>query len=184
MIIDALLRFTGASTGVGNSDGATDSPTTGTQNSSNVIDLGISSGIPTSANGGGARDIGIGDNPALKLLVQVVTAFASGTSLQLVLQGAVDNGSGAAAAFSNWWLSPAYAEAALNAGSRLYDMAMPRPPDGIAIPRFLRMGYITVGTHTAGSISAQIVLNRDDQPYSSTDNSVQGGYPAGINIAN
>lgn len=184
MILDALLRFTGAATGVGNSDGATDSPTTGTQNSSNTIDLGITSGIPSSANGGGARDIGIGDSPAMKLLVQVVVAFASGTSLQIALAGAVDNGSGAPGSFSNWWLSPAYAEAALNAGSRLYDMDMPRPPDGIAIPRYLRMAYITVGTHTAGSISAQIVLDRDDQPYSSTDNSIQGGYPAGINIAN
>jgi hypothetical protein len=184
MILDALLRFTGASTGVGNSDGATDSPTTGTQNSSNVIDLGISSGIPSSANGGGARDIGIGDKPAMKLLVQVVVAFASGTSLQLALQGAIDNGSGAASTFNNWWLSPAFAEAALDAGSRLYEMDMPRPPDGIAIPRFLRLGYITVGTHTAGSISGQIVLDRDDQFYSSTNNAVQGGYPAGINIAN
>lgn len=183
MYIDALLRFTGAATGVGNSDGATDSPTTGTQNSSNVIDLGISSGIPSNANGGGARDIGIG-NPAMKLLVQVSTTFSGGTSLQLALQGAVDDGTGVPAAFSNWWLSPAYAEAALNAGSRLYDMDMPRPPDGIAIPRFLRMGYITVGTHSAGALSAQIVLDRDDHAYSSTDNSIYGGYPAGLNVAN
>ena len=184
MILDKLLTFTGGVGGVGNSDGATDSPTTGTQNSSNVIDLGITSGIPTSASGGGARDIGIGDNPAMKLLVLVTTAFASGTSLQLALQGAIDNGSGAPAAFSNWWLSPAYAEASLNIGSRLYDMDMPRPPDGIAIPRFLRFAYITVGTHTAGALQAYIVLDRDDQPYQGTDNSIMGGYPAGIAVAN
>lgn len=176
MILDGLLQFTATTTG--------DLPTTGTQNSSNVLDLGIASGIPSSASGGGARDIGIGTTPALKLLVQVLTTFAGGTSLQLALQGAIDNGAGVPAAFSNWWLSPAYAEASLNAGSRLYDMDMPRPPDGIAIPRFLRMGYITVGTHTAGALQAFIVIDRDDQPYSSTDNSVQGGYPAGIVIAN
>lgn len=167
MILDALLAFTASTTG--------DLPTTGTQNSSNVIDLGITS--PQA--GGTTRDMGIGDNPALKLVVQVLTTFASGTSLQLALQGSTDN-----VTFNNWWLSPAYAEAALNAGSRLYDMDMPRPPDGIAIPRYLRMSYITVGTHTAGAIQAYIVLDRDDQFYSGTDNSILGGYPAGINVAN
>lgn len=176
MILDALLQFTTALTG--------DLPTTGTQNSSNVIDLGITSGIPTSAQGGGARDMGIGDDPALKLIVQVLTTFTGGTSLQIVLQGAVDNGAGAPAAFSNWWTSPAYAEAALNAGSRLLDMDVPRPPDGIAVPRFLRLGYITVGTHGAGALQAFIVLDRDDQMYQGTDNAIMGGYPAGINIAN
>jgi len=149
-----------------------------------VIDLGIASGIPSSAQGGGARDMGIGDKPSLKLVVQVLTTFASGTSLQIVLQGAVDNGAGAPGAFSNWWTSPAYAEAALNAGSRLLDMDVPRPPDGIAVPRFLRLGYITVGTHTAGALQAFIVLDRDDQMYQGTDNAIMGGYPAGINIAN
>lgn len=176
MILDALLQFTTATTG--------DTPTTGTQNSTNVIDLGINSGIPSSANGGGARDIGIGDRPAMKLLVQVLTTFTVGTSLQLALQGAIDDGTGVPAAFSNWWLSPAYAEAVLVAGARLYDMDMPRPPQGVAIPRFLRMGYITVGTHTTGAIQAFIVLDRDDQPYSSTGNQRQGGYVAGINVAN
>ena len=41
----------------------TDAPTTGTQAASNIIDLGVTSGIPSSANGGGARDIGVGDDP-------------------------------------------------------------------------------------------------------------------------
>ena len=56
---------------------------------SNILDYGILSGIPSSANGGGARDMGIGDDPALKLLVQVTTAFAGGTSLQVTLKGAI-----------------------------------------------------------------------------------------------
>ena len=184
MILDNLLRFTGGSGGVGAGDGATDIPTTGTQFSSNVVDLGVTSGIPTSANGGGARDIGIGDSPAMKLLVQVAVAFTVGTSLQVMLQGAVDNGSGAPSTFVNWWLSPAYAEAVLVIGARLYDMDMPRPPDGIAVPRYLRLGYITVGTHTTGSLSGQIVLDRDDQMYQGTNNAIMGGYPPGIAIAN
>jgi len=178
MILDALLQFDNA---------VSLAIAAGTQASTNVIDLGITSGIPTSANGGGARDIGIGDDPAMKLLVQVATTFTSGGAgtFAVALQGAIDNGSGAPAAFSTWWSSPAYALATLVAGARLYDMAMPRPPDGIAIPRFLRLLY-TVGTATmtAGNVSSYIVLDRDDQPYQGTDNSVMGGYPAGINIAN
>lgn len=181
MILDNLLMF--------------DSPlaprnlaqVVGTYLSTNIIDLGINSGIPTSANGGGARDIGIGDDPAMKLLVQVTTAFVSagGGTVAVSLQGAVDNGAGAPAAFSTWWTSPIYTIAQMNAGSRLMDMDMPRPPDGVAIPRFLQMSYgVATATITAGQLVSGIVLDRDDQIYNSTDNSVMGGYPAGITIAN
>lgn len=181
MILDNLLMF--------------DSPASprslaqvvGTYLSSNIIDLGITSGIPTSANGGGARDIGIGDKPAMKLLVQVTTAFVSagGGTVAVSLQGAIDNGAGAPAAFSTWYTSPIYTIAQMNAGSRLMDMDMPRPPDGVAIPRFLQMSYaVATATITAGQLVSGIILDRDDQFYSSTDNSVMGGYVAGINVAN
>lgn len=178
MILDALLQFDNA---------VSLAIAVGTQVSTNVIDLGISSGIPTSANGGGARDIGIGDDPAMKLLVQVTTTFTSGGAgtLSVTLQGAIDNGAGVPAAFSSWYTSPVFALATLNQGSRLMDMDMPRPPDGIAIPRFLRLSYAVAGaTMTAGNVSSYIVLDRDDQIYQSTDNSVLGGYPAGITVAN
>jgi hypothetical protein len=184
MILDAFLTFSGVvpAAGIGNIDN-TDSPTTGTQTSSNVIDLHIS-GIPVLAANQGARDMGIGDSPALKMLVQVVTAFASGTSLQVILQGAPDNGSGAPGTFVNWWSSAAVVEASLTVGARLYDMDMPRPPPGVAVPRFLRMSYVTVGTHTAGKIYAGIVLDRFDQMYQGTNNAILGAYPPGIAIAN
>lgn len=178
MILDALLQFDSA---------ANLAQVVGTYNSANVIDLGITSGIPSSANGGGARDIGIGDDPAMKFLVIVTTTFTSGGAgtLAVSLQGAVDNGAGAPAAFSTWWTSPAYALATLNAGSQLFNMDMPRPPDGIAIPRFLRLSYAIAGaTMTAGTVEALLVLDRMDQPYLSTDNSILGGYQAGINVAN
>jgi hypothetical protein len=179
MILDGLLMFTnfaGGGTGVG------DTPTTGTQTSTNSIDLGVVSGIPTSASGGGARDIGIGDDPSLKILVQVTTAFASGTSLQVNIQGAPDNGSGVAGSFTIMAAGPVVAEANLIAGARLFDNDMPRPAAAQALPRFLQLGYVTVGTHTAGTIKAFLVIDRIDQPLQS--NAVLGGYPPGIAIAN
>src|SRR5882757_4296005 len=134
MILDAALLFDNA---------ASVAIAAGTQASTNTIPFGIISGIPSAANGGGARDMGIGDDPALKLLVQVSTTFTSGGAgtLQVNLQGAIDNGAGAPAAFSTWYSSPAMALATLVAGARLLDMDMPRPPAGIAIPRFLRLTY-------------------------------------------
>ncbi len=158
----------------------------GNYTSTNIIDLHMA-GIPVLSNNQGARDIGIGDDPALKLIVQVITAFTSGGAGTLVvnLQGATDNGSGGANAFSTWWGSPTYALATLSAGGRLFDMDMPRPPDGIAIPRFLQLQYVIGGaTMTAGTVFSAIVLDRQDQYYTSTNNAVLGGYPAGINVAN
>lgn len=184
MILDNLLMFTGTSNGAtgGITSGAnTDAPTTGTQVASNIIDLGLN-GIPTSANGGGARDMGVGDDPMLKLLVQVTTAFASGTSLQLVLSGAPDNGSGAPGSYTTMWTSAAIAEASLVVGAQLANIDVPRPVPGQAMPRFLRLQFVTVGTHTAGAVEATIVLDRFDQPVGT--GGALSGYPAGITVAN
>lgn len=185
MILDASLQFTGfpATGGIVVTGTNYDLPTTGTQNSSNILDLHMA-GIPVLANLQGARDMGVGDSPALKMLVQVTTAITGGTSLQVVLQGAPDNGSGAPGSYADWWASPVYAEASLVAGARLYDMDLPRPPAGIGVPRFLRLKYVSVGTHSAGALGAWIVLDRMDQMYNSTNNATLGGYPAGITIAN
>ena len=121
MILDNLLTFTGTSNGAtgGVTSGAqTDAPTTGTQYASNIIDLGLS-GLPTSANGGGARDIGVGDDPSLKLSAIVTTTFTGGTNMYLVLAGAPDNGSGAPGSYTTMWTSPTYLEASLVAGAQL-----------------------------------------------------------------
>src|SRR5258707_9558992 len=182
MILDALLAFDTAYTFVAGTTGSI-----AAHDSTNIMDLGIPSGIPSSASGGGARDIGIGDDPAMKLIVLVTVTVTSGGAgtLAIALNGAIDNAAGLPAAFSAWWTSPPFALATMNAGSRLYDMDMPRPPDGNAIPRFLKLVY-TIGTATltGGTLQSYIILDRDDQPYQSTDNSVLGGYPAGINVAN
>lgn len=182
MILDALLQFDNA---------ASVAIAAGTQASTNVIDFGLGTSanpaIPSNANGGGARDMGIGDDPALKLLVQVSTTFTSGGAgtLSVAIQGAPDNGSGAPGSYTTWWTSPTYALATLVAGARLLNMDFPRPPAGVAVPRFVRLLY-TVGTATmtAGAVSAYLVLDRDDQMYNSTNNAVLGGYPPGIAISN
>ncbi len=138
--------------------------------------------MPTSANGGGARDIGVGDDPAMKLSALVTTAITGGTSLQLQLQGAPDNGSGAPGSYTTMWTSAAIAEASLVAGAQLANIDVPRVVFGQAIPRYLKLNFISVGTHSAGAIEAQIVLDRDDQIMGTTG--AYSGYPAGINIAN
>lgn len=183
MILDSLWLFSGGSGGVGNGDGITDSPTTGTQNSSNVVDVGVLNGLPaTAVNGGGARDIGIGDDPALKLMILVTTAFSGGTNLQVGLQGAPDAGSNTPGSYTTYALGPVVVEANLIAGARLMDVDMPRPAPAAALPRYYRLTYISSGTHTAGKIEATLVLDRWDQPEQS--NAVAGGYPAGITVAN
>lgn len=173
MILDAFLAFDTSTLITAN--GAT-------QNSANVIDLG-GPGLPVLANLQGARDIGIGDDPALKLLVVVTVAATTGTSITVGLQGATDNGSGGSNAFTTWYTTPTYTTAQLVAGARLMDMDMPRPPAAIAIPRFLRLLYTTVSTCNP-TVESFLVLDRHDQPYSSTNNAVLGGYPAGITVAN
>lgn len=185
MILDAFLQFTGAPAtgGIVVTGTNYDLPTTGTQNSSNIIDLHGTNLLPVLANLQGARDMGVGGGQ-IKMLVQVVTAITGGTSLQVLLQGAPDNGSGSPGSYTNWWASPVYAEATLVAGARLYDMDFPRPPAGVGIPRFLRLGYVSVGTHTAGALGAWIVGDRIDQYYTSTNNAVLSGYPAGITVNN
>lgn len=179
MILDILQTFSG---GLGGATSPADAPTTGTQAAPNVLDYGILSGIPSSANGGGARDMGVGDKPALKLSVVVTEAFAGGTSLQLELAGAPDDGSGGEGSYTVMWLGPAVVEANLDVGQQLGNIDLPRPVPGQPMPRFLRLRYITVGTHTDGQIQAQFVLDRDDQILG-TDGQYSG-YPAGINVAN
>ena len=185
MILDNFLMFTGTSNGAtsGITAGAnTDAPTTGTETASNIVDLGVTSGVPSSANGGGARDIGVGDDPALELLIRVTTTFGGGTSLQCTLAGAPDDGSGGQGSYTVMWTSFAVIEANLIAGADIANITVPRVIPGQVLPRFLRVQFITVGTHTSGAVEACIVLDRQDQIKGAAGN--LSGYPAGINVAN
>lgn len=186
MIIDGLLLFTGTSNGASGgitSTAYTDLPTTGTQVASNIIDLGSSKfQAPTSANGGGARDLGIGDDPALKLSARCPTAFSAGTTIQLTLSGAPDSGTGTEGAYTIYWTSPAYAAATVVAGAELCNIDLPRVLFGSVLPRFLKLSFITTSTNSAGTIEAMILLDRDDQIIGTTG--AMSGYQAGINVAN
>lgn len=148
MILDGALLFDSA-TAV--------TAATGTQASANVLDL---------LN---ARDIGAAHWPDLKLLAQVIQAFAGGTSVSLALQGSTDN-----VTYTTMLTSAAFTLGSLTAGSRLADISVPRPAPGQAMPRYLRLLYTTVGTHTQGTITAGIVLDRQDW----------SAYPPGITISN
>lgn len=168
MILDGALQFTGTAGTVGAT--ALDTPTTGTQQSTNMLDL-VS-----------MRDLGIGDDPALKLLIQCMTTFTGGTSLDVSLQGAPDNGSGSPGAWTTMWDGGVVVEASLLAGVYLANVDLPRilrptplaPTAAQALPRFLRLNYVSAGTHGAGGIYGAIVLDREDQI----------SYPPGVVIAN
>lgn len=175
MILDAFLEFdpTGTSVAIA----------AGTQASTNIIDLHGDTMIPNLAANQGARDIGIGDTPAMKICVQVDTAFASAGStgsIQVAIQGAPDNGSDAPGTYVTMATGPLYVVPGV--GTRLLDIDMPRPKDG-NLPRYLRLLYtVATQTMTAGKVNAHLVLDRMDQP--SQTAGVMGAYPAGIYINN
>ena len=159
MIEDGALVFTGTA---GSITANYDTPTTGTQQSTNIVDL---------VN---ARDMGIGDNPAIKLLVTVKTAFTAGTSLQVQFQGAPDAGGGTPGTYVTYAESAAVLEADLVAGRYLLPIDVPRPPPGAPLPRFYRLQYVSAGTHSTGQIVGALVLDRRDYVV----------YPAGQTVPN
>lgn len=149
MIMDGLLLFSSAQ-----------NLTTGTIASTNVIDL---------LN---ARDMGIGDDPALKIACFVTTAFVSTDSgtLTVQAQGSTDNST-----FTVYAESRAYSATDLAVNNKLFPIDWPHRGPGDALPRYLRLAYVMGSLHfTPGAITAALVLDRQDATQ----------YPAGINISN
>lgn len=148
MIMDGQLLFDSAAA------------ITATANSTNVIDLSQ------------ARDLGIGDGPALKVNCQVVTTFqsAGATTLNIQVQGSTDNSS-----YSVMAQTDAIPKAALVAGAGAFNIDLPRPQPGQAVPRYLRVVYtVATGPFTAGNMTTFLNIDRQENI----------AYPAGINIAN
>lgn len=123
------------------------------------------------------RDIGIGDDPALKLLCSVSVAGVGGTSMTVSCQASVDNST---------WITlatgPTILTANLLVGTYLFAIDWPRiagplptqPGATMALPRYLRLGYTAAGVFTAGRMFGYLTLDRLDQL----------AYPPGIVIPN
>ncbi len=149
MIIDGLLLFSSAQ-----------NLTTGTIASSNVIDL---------LN---ARDMGVGDDPALKIACFVTTAFVStdAGTLTIQAQGSTDNNT-----FTTYAESRAYSAADLIANAKLFPIDWPHRGPGDALPRYLRLAYVMSTLHfTPGALTSMLVLDRQDATQ----------YPPGLAISN
>jgi hypothetical protein len=141
MILDSNLEFT--------TTGSAQAITT-TAASTNVIDL------------VDARDMGIGDDPAIKLLALVGTAFTTDTTnastLTIQFQGSTDS-----TTYTTLAQSTAYGVASLAANGKLFPIDVPALPTGVSLPRYLRLNFsVGVASFATGSLQAFLVLGRDD----------------------
>lgn len=118
--------------------------TTGTQVSTDSIDL-------LSAN----RNVGRAGS--MRAVVTVDVTFTGGTSLTPKL---IESDNSDLSSPNVIATGPTVVEASLTAGAEIWDVAM---PDNTK--RYLGFQYVTVGTHTAGKVSAHIVANSDYNPY-------------------
>lgn len=117
--------------------------TTGTQVSTNAYDMGT------------ARDIGRGRQ--LRIYANVGTAFTGGTSLTVnVIQSANSDLSSPTVITTG----KTTAEASLTAGASLLDVVLPTTS-----ARYLGLQFVTVGTHTAGTVNGGIVMDTDSNTY-------------------
>lgn len=134
------------------------------QVSTNIIDL------------TNARDLGVGDNPALDVVFIVTTTMlaAGAATLQIQFQGSTDNST-----YTTMMQTDAIPKATLVAGAK-FSFDLPRMISGQSRPRYLRLNYVVgTGPFTAGAATAFIVL--DDQLNVGAGSY---GYAPGIVIAN
>lgn len=150
MILDQLLLFDTAVA------------ITATADSTNVLDF---------LN---ARDMGIGaaNGGTPKLMVQVMSALlaAGAATLNVQCQLSTDNVTYTVAAESG-----VIGKALLTAGRYVLAIDFPRPQPGQALPRYCKLTYVVAtGPFTGGTITAAVVLSRDDLV----------SYPPGFTVAN
>lgn len=114
--------------------------TTGTQYSTNSYDTADGSDISASGE--------------LLLVVSVGTAFADGTSLTVNYVESANSNLSSPTVLAT---TGAVAEASLTAGARLLRLRIPANS-----ARYIGLQFVTVGTHTAGTINAHIVRDADN----------------------
>lgn len=115
--------------------------TTGTQVSTDVVDFGV-------------PGVNINTNRELQIFVSVTAAFADGTSLTVNLIESAASNLGSPTVIAS---SGVIAEANLTKGAVLLRTAVPRTSK-----RYLGLQFVTVGTHTAGTVWGGIVRDTDD----------------------
>lgn len=115
--------------------------TTGTQTSTDVYDQGVAG-------------VNLNTGRELQVFVSVTTLFASGTSLNVNL---VESASSDLSSPTVLLSSGVIAEANLTKGAVLLRASVPR-----TTKRYLGLQFVTVGTHTAGTIFGGIVRDTDD----------------------
>lgn len=121
--------------------------TSGAQASTNYLDMGAP-GTPVGAAQALTVDHGLG--PVLPLMIMVNTTFAGGTSTKAAVQ-TDDNTSFSSA--TTVLETEAIALATLVAGYQFVITQIPVK----SLERYVRALYTTVGTHTAGKVSAGII---------------------------
>ena len=106
---------------------------------------------------GDARDLG-GGHGGPYVVIQVTEAFAGGTSCQFVLASDAQAALAADGSETRHWASDVFTDAQLTVGLTI-QFKMPggdtaQGEDAIGYERYLGIETITVGTHTAGAITA------------------------------
>jgi len=110
---------------------------------------------------GAAADVGAGE--PFFIYAKVGTAFSGGTSIAVVLQDSADNSS-----WADVQSTKAVAVASATANAEICRMRVP-----IGLRRYLRLAYRSVGTTTAGTISAYVVKDVQAQQYGASGFTVQ-----------
>lgn len=102
------------------------------------------------------RDMSIGEEFTFWALVTVIVALTSAgaTTLQVQLQGSVDN-----AVWATLAQSDAIPKANLVAGATIKVPLAPQAPQSAGIPRYYRLNYVVAtGPFTGGSVEADLVV--------------------------
>jgi hypothetical protein len=159
---------------------------TTTRVSTNIIDLqgaNLVSGQGLTPPVQQGRDLGSApDDHPVHCKVYVTAALLGGTSINVQLQGAPDNGSGSPGTYYTIMESGVILTANLLQGQDLIDSAIATVPAGYALPRFLQINYVVVGTYTSGTVFAGLTLATDDFPVGPNANI--SGYKPGFVVNN
>lgn len=130
-----------------------------TRASTNVLDLLV------------GRDIGAGIAYDQELHVDVMAAFDNGATptLQIQVQSAPDNGSGAPGSYTTLLETDVIPGSALIVGARIARYPWPviqrnYPAGDTSPPRFLRLNYVVAsGPFTVGSVMAYLNVDREER---------------------